>query len=150
MITDALLLIADALATIRAAGTYVSNNTIDLGVNRDLGAGDGLKVLYNVDVAFAGGTSVQPQIITSAAAALSSPTVIDQGVVIAEAALTLGAMFVRGLPELTGPSGVGTTGQRYLGAQFVGVGTHTVGSISARIVKDISNIKYYPPGYTIL
>lgn len=149
MITDANLLIADALATIRAAATYVSNNTIDLGVARDLGTARQLRVLYNVDVAFAGGTSVQPQIITSAAAGLGTPTVIDGGNVILEAALTLGAMFLRDLPQLTGPAGMGTTGQRYLGVQFVGIGVHTVGTISARILLDAPDVKSYPGGYVI-
>jgi hypothetical protein len=149
MITDAYLLVCDQLASIRAAATYTSNNTIDLSVNRDLGVAP-LKVLYNVDVAFAGGTSVQPQIITSAAANLGSPTVIDGGNTILLAALTLGAMFIRDLPELTGPSGVGTTGQRYLGIQFVGVGVFTLGTISARLVKDTQDVKHYASGYTIL
>lgn len=150
MITDALLLVSDQLATIRAAATYTSNNTIDLTQNRDLGVGRGLQMLHNVDVAFAGGTSVQPQIITSAAADLGSPTVIDGGNVILTAALVLGAMFLRGLPELTGVSGVGTNGQRYLGCQYVGVGIFTLGTISSRILLNASDVKYYGSGYTIL
>jgi len=149
MITDALLLVSDALATIRAADTYLSNNTIDLGVARDLGTSD-LKMLHNVDVAFSGGTSVQPQIITSAAANLGTPTVIGNGRVILTAALVLGAMFLQDLPELTGPTGVGTNGQRYLGCQYVSVGIYTVGTISSRILLDASDVKYYAGGFTIL
>lgn len=152
MITDAYLQFDAANATIRAAATYLSQNTIDLSVSRDIGSGEPLKVLYNVDVAFSGGTSVQPQIITSAAANLSSPTVIDSGPApILTAALTQGAMFVRFLPELTGPNGASlTNGQRYLGVQYVGVGTYTTGSISARIIKDVQDVKFYASGYTIL
>lgn len=151
MITDAFLLITDALATIRAAATYLSNNTIDLSVTRDMGAGEPLKLLTNVDVAFAGGTSVTIQTITSAAAALSSPTIIDSGqraILLAE--LTLGAMFVRFLPELTGPGGLGTLGQRYLGCQYVGVGTFTLGTLSTRVILDVQDVKFHASGYTIL
>jgi hypothetical protein len=150
MFTDAFLQLDSANALIRAAGTYVSTNTIDLSQNRDIGSGAPLRVLYNVDVAFAGGTSVQPQVITSASANLSSPTVIDLGTLILTAALTLGAMFVRFVPELTGPSGIGTTGQRYLGVQYVSLGTYTLGSISCRIVNDVLDVKHYPSGYVIL
>lgn len=150
MFTDALLQLDAANASIRAAATYVSTNTIDLSVNRDIGSGEPLKILFNVDVAFTGGTSVQPQIITSASANLSSPTIIDTATAILEAALVLGAMFVRFMPELIGVSGIGTLGQRYLGVQYIGVGTHTLGSISARLVKDVQDVKFYGSGYTII
>lgn len=150
MITDAFLQLDAANALIRAAGTYVSTNTIDLSKNHDMGSGEPLKILFNVDVAFAGGTSVQPQIITSAAANLSSPTILASANAIPLASLVLGAMFLMYVPELTGPGGMGTTGQRYLGVQYVSLGTFTLGSISARIVLDATNTKAYPTGYTIL
>lgn len=149
MITDALLQFDAANASIRAAATYVSTNTIDLSVNRDIGSGAPIRILYNVDVAFAGGTSVQPQTITSATANLGTPTVIDQGQIILLAALTLGALFVRFLPELTAAT-LGSTGQRYLGVQYVSLGTFTVGSISARMVNDVQDVKAYPSGFVIL
>lgn len=149
MFTDALLQLDAANASIRAANTYVSANTIDLSQNRDLGSGAPIRVLYNIDVAFVGGTSVQPQIITSASANLSTPTVIDLGTVILTAALTLGQLFVRFLPELTA-NPLGATGQRFLGVQYVSVGTFTAGSISCRLVNDVQDIKAYPSGYVIL
>jgi hypothetical protein len=157
MITDSLLQLDAANALIRAAATYVSTNTIDLSVNREIGSGEPLKMLYNVDVAFAGGTSVQPQIITSAAANLGTPTVIDAGIIILTAALVQGALFARYIPELISPlsaaggvGGMGSVGQRYFGVQYISVGTFTVGSISARIVVDAPDVKIYPVGYTIL
>lgn len=151
MITDAYLQLDASNASIRAASTYTSQNTIDLSLARDIGSGEPLKVLYNVEVAFSGGTSVQPQIITSAAANLGSPTVIDSGPApILTAALVLGAMFARFLPELTGVNGIGSTGQRYLGVQYVSVGTYTTGTISSRIIKDVQDVKFHASGYTIL
>lgn len=149
MFTDALLQLDAANASIRAASTYTSTNTIDLSQARDLGSGAPIRVLYNIDVAFAGGTSIQPQIITSAAANLSSPTIIDGGNVILLAALTLGQLFVRFLPELTA-NPLGSLGQRYLGVQYVSLGTFTTGSISCRLVNDVQDIKAYPSGYVIL
>lgn len=144
MITDALLLLSDAQASVRAVGTYVSTNTIDLGVARDIGAGEGLYVLFTVDVAFAGGTGVDFQIITSAAANLGSPTVLATSGVRADALLVVGYNFFMPVPPVVG------NGQRYLGVQYVGTGTHTLGSVSARVVLDAAGVKYYASGYSML
>ena len=143
MITDAQLLLSDAQANVRNAGTYVSTNTIDLGVARDVGNGERLFVDFNVDVAFAGGTSVQFQIITSAAADLSSPTVIDSTAAIVDATLVAGYRVQLPIPPVQG------NGQRYLGVQYVGVGTHSAGSVSARVVHQIDNRDLYASGFTV-
>lgn len=161
MITDANLLLENSRTDVRAASTYVSGNTIDLSVNRDIGAGDGLKVMWNVEVAYAGGTAIQFQQIISANADLSSAVVIDNGVTIPLANLILGAMVVRPIPELlatpagptapvTGFAGIGSTGLRYFGTQEVSTGTFTAGTHSCRIVKDVGDVKHYRSGYTIL
>jgi hypothetical protein len=158
MITDALLLIDSSNATILAAATYVSNNTLDLSLARDIGAGEGMKCLFNVEVAFAGGTSVQFQQILSAAANLGAPTVIDNGIVVPLANLVAGAMIVRPVPELLGGpatignglSGLGSKGLRYYGTQYVSLGIFTLGTVSARLVKDLADVKFYPSGYAIL
>ena len=76
MITDAQLLFSDQQADVRNAATYVSTNTVDLGVARDIGNGQTLYVDFIVDDAFTGGTSVQFQVISSAAANLGTPTVL--------------------------------------------------------------------------
>lgn len=143
MILDAQNTFDDANATIRGANTYASQNVIDLGPNaRDIGSGENLFVHLNVPVAFAGGTSVKAQLIVSDAENMGSPTVIAETPTILEAALTLGAEFVFRIPPQ-----LKSLGKRYMAMQYVGVGTHTLGSISARIVKDISDVKYYPRGY---
>jgi hypothetical protein len=151
MITDFGLQLDAANATIRAAATYLSTNTIDLGVaKRDIATGDDMFILFSVDVAFAGGTSVQPQIITSASANLSTPSVLASGPAIPEAALTLGATFWMPMaPRLTPGPGVASTAQRYLGVQYIGVGTHTAGSISSRLVYgEPRDVTYLPSGFT--
>lgn len=161
MITDALLLLESSRVDVRAASTYVSGNTIDLSVNRDIGAGHQQKVLWNIEVAYAGGTSIQFQQILSAAANLGSPVVIDLGVTVPLANLLLGSLIVRTIPELlAGPNsvtapddgvgGVGSIGLRYFGTQEVSLGTFTLGTHSCRIVGDVIDVKHYPSGWTIL
>lgn len=158
MITDALLQTEASRVDVRAAGTYVSANTIDLSVARDIGSGAPVKMLWNIEVAYVGGTSISFQQIISAAAGLGSPVVIDQTPAIPVANLVLGGMVVRFVPEQLGGAGsgasgfggVGGLGLRYFGTQEVGVGTFTAGQHSARLVNDVIDVKHYPGGFVIL
>lgn len=161
MITDALLLLESSRADVRAANTYVSGNTVDLSVNRDLGAGEPLRAIWNVETAYAGGTSIQFQQIVSAAAALSSPVVVDAGPVVPLANLVANAIVARYVPELlggpagltapvTGAGGVGSTGLRYYGHQEVSLGVFSAGVHSSRLVIDVLDVKHYASGITIL
>ena len=142
MITDDLTLLSDAQAL--TSGTIVSTNSIDLGVARDLGAGEQLKIALNVDTTFVGGTSLIVQFITSAAAALTSPTVIGQSASIVTANLAAGDDYVFTVPEIK--DGVG---QRYFGVQYVITGTYSAGNLTTRIVKDVVNQKDYASGITV-
>lgn len=161
MITDALLLTENSRTDVRAASTYVSGNTIDLSVNRDIGAGEPVKALWNVEVAYAGGTSIQFQQILSANANLSSAVVIDNGPVVPLANLVAGAMVARFVPELlagpagvtapaTGAGGIGSVGLRYYGTQEVSVGTFSAGQHSCRLVLDVTDMKHHASGFTVL
>jgi hypothetical protein len=145
MIVDDLLLLSNQQAP--TTGTVVSTNTIDTGVQgRDLGSGTDLFVSYNVDIAFTGGTSLAVQIITSASANLSSPTVLSGGPAHAEAALVVGFRYALQMPPVIGP----TATQRYLGVQYVTVGTHSTGAITTRIVRDLLNLRNFNSGFAIL
>jgi len=161
MITDNFLLLESAQVLVRAAATYVSTNTIDLLQNRDLGAGHGAKVVWNIEVAYASGTSVQWQQILSAAANLGSPVLVEPGVIVPVANLVIGGMVTRMIPELLGGpagltaplsgfAGIGSPGLRYFGTQSIGVGTFTTGQHSTRVVVDVVDVKHYASGYTIL
>lgn len=143
MITDAQLLFSDQQADVRNAATYVSTNTVDLGVARDIGNGQTLYVEFTVDDAFTGGTSVQFQVISSAAAALTSPTVLATTPAIVDATLITGYRTQLAIPPVVG------NGQRYLGVQAVGVGTHSAGKFSARLVLQVDNHDYYASGFTV-
>lgn len=161
MITDSYLQLEASRTDVRAASTYVSGNTIDLSVNRDIGSGQPLKALWNIEVAYLGGTSIQFQQILSANANLSSPVVVDPGPVVPLANLVINALLARYVPELldgpagvtapaTGAGGIGSTGLRYYGHQEVSVGTMTAGQHSSRLVTDVIDQKMYPTGITIL
>jgi len=134
MITDAQTKFSDAQAV--TTGTQVSTNAYDMGVARDIGRGRDLRIFANVGTAFTGGTSLTVNIIESANNDLSSPSVIVTGKTIAEASLTAGASLL----DVVLP----TTTKRYLGLQFVTVGTHTGGTVNGGIVMNSDSNTTFP------
>lgn len=129
------------------SGTIISTDSVDLSVARDIGTGQEVYLQLTVGTAFAGGTSVQPQIITSANSNLSSPTVLGSGPALTLAQLTAGAQFAIPVPPVN-PAG---RGSRYFGVQYVIVGTFTGGTITADFVFDahLSANRQYASGFTI-
>lgn len=141
MITDALLRVSNAQAV---TTTAVSTDTVDLGTARDIGAGENLYMNFTVGTAFAGGTSTEFQVISSASADLSSPTVLGSSGAIATAGLTAGKrLAVRVNPTING------NGQRYFGARYVVVGTNTGGTVTADVVHGVQDQKSYASGFTV-
>lgn len=136
MIIDAQTRLANGQSMV-GTGTVVSENTYDLlAANRNIGRGQQMRGVVTVGTACTGGTSIQPQFIQSAAANLSSPDVLMSGPVVAAADLTAGAeIWDHPLPDNT---------KRYIGYQFVRVGTFAAGTISAMLVSD-SDFNNYPP-----
>ena len=149
MLTDALLQLSSAQAV---TSTAVSTNTIDLSQARDIASGRDLFAIFTVDVAAtaAGAATVAFQVISSAAANLSSPTVLGQTDAIAKTELTAGRKpIVLRIPSaalLAQP-----VGQRYLGVQYtVATGPLTAGSFSCTITdSEIDVAKYYPSGFAV-
>lgn len=141
MITDALLRVSAAQAV---TTTAVSTDTVDLGVARDIGAGENLYMNFTVGTAFAGGTSTEFQVIGSASADLSSPTVLGSSGAIATAGLTAGKRAaVRVNPA------IGSNGLRYFGARYVVVGTNSAGTVTADVVHGVQDNKSYASGFTV-
>jgi len=126
--------------------TVLSTNTIDLLANRDIAEGQGLFARMQVLAAFVGATSVEMQVITSAAAALTTPNVIGTTGAIPLASLVAGSRFAAALtPKLA------SVGQRYLGVQYVIIGAGTAGTVYTDIGLEIQDgQKMYPSGYAVL
>lgn len=143
MITDKLLRVStdQALTT-----TAVSTDTIDLSIARDMGEGHPLYMNFAVTTALAGGTSVKFEVISSASADLSSPTVIGSSDAIVTASLVAGYnTAVRINPQIA------SKGQQYLGARYTISGTYTSGKVTADIVTDIQDgKKFYASGFSVV
>lgn len=135
MITDAQNRPSNSQSLAGAAATTVSTDMIDLlTANRNVGRSIPMRGVVHATEAFAGGTSVKVEMITSASSNGSSPTVIGTGDTITDANAPLGTkLFDKPIPG---------TAQRYLGFQYTTVGTHTTGKVTAHIVAETDNMPY--------
>ena len=142
MITDKLLRVSEDQAV---TSTAYSSETIDLSVARDIGEGTALYMNFALTEAFANGTNITFEVVTSANSNLSSHDVIGSSATIATAALTLGKnIVVRINPDIAGK------GKRYLGARYVVTGTMNAGKVTADVVETIGDgQKYYASGFTV-
>jgi hypothetical protein len=99
--------------------------------------------------AAAGAATVRFQIISSANADLSSPTIIEQSDAISKVSIVVGAQIVLPLPR----SFINQIGQRYLGVQYtVGTGPLTAGAFDAFLLLNPSTSLpgvVYASGYSI-
>lgn len=150
MMLDALLQLSAAQAVTASA---VSTNTVDLGVARDLGPGRSLFVVWGVDesAAAAGAATVTFQIVTSASANLSTPTIVAQTDAIGKAELTAGRkLFAQRIdPAILNAQ---PNGQRYLGCQYtVGTGPLTAGKFTAYVTDALPpGMEYYASGFSVV
>lgn len=150
MILDKQNLLSSAQAVTASA---VSTNTIDLGTARDIGAGEDVIIFVTVDVAAlaAGAATVDFQVISSAAAALTSPTVLSTTGPIGKAELTLGRKAIE-LKVQRAVLAAQPIGQRYFGIQYVvATGPLTAGSFTAGVIASTfqDQAKLYPIGFSI-
>jgi len=129
---DSLLLLSDAQAITVDA---VSENTIDLTVARNLSAhNQPMYVVVIVDTTFAGGTSLQIQVVTDGDAALGSP------VVLAQSAVLLPAVLLAGRKPIVIPIGdPADIMERYLGINYNQDGDFTGGAVTAFLTVDPPN-----------
>jgi hypothetical protein len=127
MYTDAQNRPSNSQSVIANGATVVSENSIDLlTANRNPGRGGPMRIVANVMTSLVGGTSIQAQVIESAAGNLGSPTVLASGPVVAVADAVAGAELI----DVPMPD----TAKRYLGLQYIIVGNVTAGAVSAHVV----------------
>jgi hypothetical protein len=100
---------------------------------------------FAVTAALTGGTSVKFEVISSASADLSTPTVIGSTDAIVSASLVTGYnTAVRINPAIA------SKGQRYLGARYTISGTYSAGTVTADVVETIQDgKKFYASGFTV-
>jgi len=150
MIVDDLLKLSAAQAVTASA---VSTNTVDLGVARDMAPGKPLYAVFQVDttVTAAGAATVNFQVVSSAAAALTSPTVLSQTDAIGKAELTAGRKLIA-VPIAPAVLAAQPNGQRYLGAQYtVGTGPLTAGAFTCYITDSLpGGAQLYASGFTVV
>lgn len=133
MITDALLRPSNAQAV---TVTALSDYSIDLGVARDIARGEPMRAIALVTTAFAGGTSIAANLVESDNADLSSSSVLVSGAVVVTAAAIAG----KKLADVVIP----TTSKRYVGFNYVVVGTHTAGKVTSFVVLDTDSGAFLP------
>ncbi len=117
-------------------GIQLATNVYDMGIARDIGRGGSVRLFLEVVTAFTGGTSLQVNVIESNNSDMSSPNVILAGPVFAEANLVVGADLLNVvLPKTT---------RRYIGVQYVSVGTHTAGAVTGGILLNVDSNVTFP------
>lgn len=123
-----------------------STNTIDCGnptPKNDIGAGEPMCIVVNVEVAATGGGTYEFQAIQSANANLSSEDILAL-VDPAEATLVAGYTFMIPIPA-------GSVTKRYVGMKFNNLTGTTGVTVSAHLipVSHFQNFKAYAKNYTI-
>lgn len=128
------------LTELTAADTQLSGN---VNTGRDLGGGERIWLVIDWVTAPLGGTSVDMQLITSAAVGLGTPTTIIDFTAVPIATLVKGYRQIQALPR-------SSAYLQWLGLQAVTVGTMTAGAYVAWLAKDIDSVVLgYASGYSI-
>jgi hypothetical protein len=149
MLLDALLQLSAAQAV---TATAVSTNTVDLKSARDIAPGNDIYAVIDVEqtVLAAGAATVAFEIISSAAADLSSPTVLVSTAPIGKAELTAGRRPISiAIPDSI--LNAQPVGQRYLGVRYtVATGPLTAGQFTAYFTDTTPSVgKNYPSGFSV-
>ncbi len=143
MILDERTEFADATSAILAVGNAIIGDVIDLGDTptlRDIGAGEPLYLVIQVDTTFVGATSTTKFELASDSTAnlATSKTVHLATPAIPVATLVAGYQVAFALP-------LGATYERYLGLwQTVATADVTAGKINAFLTRDVANFVAYP------
>lgn len=145
MITDALLLFSDAQAI---TSTVESTNYVDLLAVRDLGTGENLYVLMNVDTAFqdASGSdsTITVTIETDDNSSFTSATT-------AQTLFTTGAVPAQGAGPYQARIDPGVMNERYARIKYtVNNGVFTAGAVTTSIYHDTDKQSYFASGFSVI
>lgn len=153
MYQDALLQLSAAQAV---TATALSTNTIDLGnstVKRAIGDGEPMAIQVCISVAANFASSDETynfQVVQSAAAALTTPTVLASEAYIATGAL-ISSLLIAGYMILL-PIPAGMPNQRFIGVNYVTGGTGPTMTVTAFLTPlrlGMVSPKIYSKGYVI-
>lgn len=157
MILDQNLRLADNAAFISGgSGAVYAPNSIDLAVNRDIGQGTPVYVVFTITAAFAGSPSGGSLRIFSASGVNSSTGVVNAGInVIAsmdvdDTAMVVGKQYVIPIPPHTfSPTdGALTNGQRYISAGIFSSAAITTLSMTIDVALTYQDgKKFYASGF---
>ena len=126
-------------SVVGASATYRSTDVIDLkAANKNIGIGKPIRAVAQMTEALAGSTNIKAELIESANADLSSPTVLVSGAVV----LTAAAIAGKRLLDVIVPG----TSKRYLGFQFIttGAGAATTGKVTAFLTETVDHANLLP------
>jgi hypothetical protein len=126
-----------------APGNFLLGDVIDLTNVRDIGQGEPLYLVANVDVtATSGGSAtLQLTLLTDDNGSLSSPVALVSSAVIPVASLVAGANICAIALPL---DAAGAPYERFIGIrQVTGTAAFTAGAISAYLTHDVSRVKHY-------
>ena len=147
MITDKNLRISTDQSIAINGTTALSDNSIDLGIARDIGEGKQLFMNFAMTAAMSAGTSCMFEIVQADNAALTSNLVV-----LAASAAIVRASLVAGYNiALPIPPQIGSTGKRYLGARYTVVGDNSggTGTVTTDIVETVQDgKKFYASGFS--
>lgn len=134
MFMDSRLEFADSQDISQVAGTYLSTNQVDMSVARDLGNGQPVYLVIQIDAAVVGTSStVNFRLRSDSSAAVHATTStahLETGA-IAEAVLVAGHQIVMALPQ------EGNIYEQFLGVQaIIGAATTSAGTFSAFLTID--------------
>lgn len=136
MFIDAQQLFSDAQAL---TATAVSTNVIDLGADRNIGIGNPMAVVVQIDVALDGTTTDETYVVTVQSGSTATPTAVIATRTITYTEGVAGARFVIPLPA-------DASADRYLRVNYTLGGTTPTGTVTTFLMPmnmiDSGNIKY--------
>jgi len=146
MIIDAENFLSDPQTVTTGTNTgLVSEHTIDLGVAKDIGAGENMYavVIVTTTLVMDSTQGLTVQLVTDGYAALNSPTVMQTIGTFAANSVAGSVLIARVQPN--------ASYERYVGLNYVVTTGNALsaGAVKAFLTTDVDTIRHYAPGFSI-